>query len=342
MLFDSIDIYAQTSQRIRRLEGPPSNELTGDPITEARYGLLCYSFQTGGLVDTCRVEFHLEGIGGPGITEQCLPDANGQITRLDCANGGHTHGPPDFPNDPRPLTFNDEPVLYPGDELTDPVTEKFDVKAFSPLNTNTAFTWNLPQASGIYSFNAKLTATPGFAFFFIPNLVTTLETLGSIRVSQRTFGYRQFPENTAEYLRVRGGRNLGDPPPDPDHSDDVAFGAAEITHTVLPLIASEYFKLSDKFLSVNDISLPMGGVFDDNQDWGQPHAEHRFGRDVDINRAGTDCKLDLHLRAAINKFLVKLSETSKGTPRPFPSALLCESGGRKHIDITWLVTGPVI
>ena len=85
----------------------------------------------------------------------------------------------------------------------------------------------------------------------------------------------------------------------------------------------------------------MGGVFDDDQNWTEPHIEHRDGRDVDINRGGVNCKPDLHLRAAINKFLVKLDFTAKG-PRKPPSALLCESGGRKHIDITWLVTSPVI
>ena len=136
---------------------------------------------------------------------------------------------------------------------------------------------------------------------------------------------------------------MGDPVgSDPDHTESVAYAAAEITHTALKLIAAEYLKRSGKFLSINDISLPMGGVYDDNQDWQNPHKEHRFGRDVDINQAGTPCKADLHLRAAVNKYLVKLSQKSNGDPRDFPSALLCEPGGRKHIDITWLVTGPII
>ncbi len=129
---DSVAQTSQTAQRTARLFGPPSNELTNDPITRARFGMLCYSFRTGLLVDTCRVEFHLMDIGGFGITEQCVPDVNGQITAFDCANGGHTHGPPDFPDDPRPRTLNDDPVLYSGDELTDPVDDKFDVVELDP------------------------------------------------------------------------------------------------------------------------------------------------------------------------------------------------------------------
>lgn len=331
-----------TQQRNRQLTAKPANELTGNPLPEARYGLLCYSFKTGKLVDTCAVEFHLEGIGGPNATEECVTDANGQITTSNCATGGHTHGPPDFPNDPRPLTFNDEPVAYPGDTLTAPGQE-LDVAGFSPLNTNTAFEWKVPQASGIYSFNAKITATPGFAFFFIPTKITTLETIGKLRVSNPRVGYRQLPPSPAEYKLVRGGRNMGDPVgSDPDHTDSVAYGASEIAHTVLPLIASEYGRLRGRLLSINDISLPMGGVFDDNQNWTADHKTHRFGNDVDLNQDNAPCLGDLHLRAAVNKYLVKLSVTDTGKPRPFPSALLCESSGRKHIDITWLTTGPII
>lgn len=343
----SADVLAQiggpggTSQRERRLVSEPANELTGSPSPVAKYGLLCYSFKTGRLVDTCAVEFHLEGIGGPNVTEACVPDANGEISRTTCGNGGHTHGPPDFPQ-ARPLTLNDEPVLYPGDTLTAPGQE-LDVAGFSPLNTDTGFTWKVPQVAGIYSFNAKITATPGFAFFFIPTKITTLETLGTLRVTQTSDGYQQIPASPSEYALIRGGRNRGDPVgSDPDHFDTVAFGASEITHTVIPLIASEYGRLRGRLLSINDISLPMGGVFDDDQNWTNDHKTHRKGNDVDLNQDGKMCLADLHLRTAVNKFLVKLQFTDTGKPRPFPSALLCESGGRKHIDITWLTTGPII
>jgi len=344
LLIYSIDSVAQTTTRTRRLTVPPSNELTNDPITTARFGLLCYDLFTGALVDTCRVEFELRGVGGSGITVDCVPDANGDITVFSCGNGGHTHGPPDFPNNPRPITLNDTPLMYPGDELTSP-GEEFIAAGFSPLSQNTAFTWDVPQVAGIYEFNAKLTATPGYAFFWIPNKITTIETLGTLRATQARTAYRQFPDNPAEWARIRGGRNQGDPVgSDPDHTDSVAFGAAEITHQVLPLIAAEYAKLrpGNRRLSINDISLPMGGVFDDNQDWTRPHAEHRNGRDVDLNQDGLPCQADTHLRAAVNKFLVKLATNSNGQPRNPPSALLCESGGRKHIDVTWLVTSPII
>jgi hypothetical protein len=92
---------------------------------------------------------------------------------------------------------------------------------------------------------------------------------------------------------------------------------------------------------VNDISLPKGGVFDLQNDWNQfarSHSEHRDGRDIDINPAGINCLDDLALQAAVNKFLVPLEHRITNVQQPDPaSALLCETGGRKHIDITALV-----
>ena len=42
-------------------------------------------------------------------------------------------------------------------------------------------------------------------------------------------------------------------------------------------------------LAVNDMSLPLGGIFDLGEDWQPPHFEHRTGRNADIDvRRGTD------------------------------------------------------
>jgi murein endopeptidase len=70
-------------------------------------------------------------------------------------------------------------------------------------------------------------------------------------------------------------------------------------------------------LSINDMSLPQGGLFDIGADWDVPHAEHRLGTQADINQQGIPCLSDFALQAAI---------------RAVGAGRLCESGGRKHIN----------
>ena len=45
-------------------------------------------------------------------------------------------------------------------------------------------------------------------------------------------------------------------------------------------------------LSLNDMSLPWGGVFDIDDDWQPSHQFHRIGHSVDINKSGTFQKYD--------------------------------------------------
>lgn len=79
--------------------------------------------------------------------------------------------------------------------------------------------------------------------------------------------------------------------PDENHKNDVAF---YLEPAVVPKI-EEMLKDWQKnrgitsstptlVLSLNDMSLPWGGVFDLNLNWKQPHNAHRIGQSVDINR----------------------------------------------------------
>jgi len=70
-------------------------------------------------------------------------------------------------------------------------------------------------------------------------------------------------------------------------------------------------------LSINDMSLPQGGLFDFLATWKFPHDEHRVGTQADINQQGIPCTSDFALQAAI---------------RAVGATRLCESEGRKHID----------
>src|SRR5206468_12887847 len=60
-------------------------------------------------------------------------------------------------------------------------------------------------------------------------------------------------------------------------------------------IAADFFAITDRKLRINDISLPIGGLFDIHTDWLSPHQLHRVGVSVDISRfvcsaeATSDC-----------------------------------------------------
>jgi hypothetical protein len=106
---------------------------------------------------------------------------------------------------------------------------------------------------------------------------------------------------------------------------------------MLPLIAENYFVLSRRLLSINDMSLIKGGLFDimiNTPPWKPPHSSHREGKDADINQDGVGCDQDRDLRTAADQLLNKVKMPS-GNLR---SALFCEpcqstrTDCRKHID----------
>lgn len=97
------------------------------------------------------------------------------------------------------------------------------------------------------------------------------------------------------------------------------------TINTLELIAENYFKKVKRKLSVNDLSLPKGGLFDVHFNWRPGHKSHRTGTDADINQAGVPCNLDKKLRKSVKEAGAYLScEDTQGKPDP--------NGPFKHID----------
>lgn len=96
-------------------------------------------------------------------------------------------------------------------------------------------------------------------------------------------------------------------------------------------IAKEYRERTGQPLSVNDLSLPWGGLFDFENVYLPPHKTHREGIDADINQLGVPCFSDDKLKDAV-KAVAK---------RRFPVKLDCEIGDRidpetglrKHINL---------
>lgn len=245
-------------------------------------------------------------------------------------------------------------VKFDADELPfDKLAVKGNTLATPPL-TLAKVTHTVPQASGVLRITGFL----------------TMPRIGRTRwfcVTDQCFDFNGMVFDGTVDVRVRNLRQLRDPTPFPDdgtlpppsalyeksrredqnHLDEVAFAGTAFTLQTLPLIAEHYFSSSGRILSVNDISLPKGGVFDLKLNWkgGQRnpdgtltrfgHVEHREGNDVDINRRDPisgielDCKPDHALRLAVDQFL----EPQKRKDNRL-TALLCESRGRnKHLDM---------
>jgi len=141
--------------------------------------------------------------------------------------------------------------------------------------------------------------------------------------------------------RINVGIQLRELPPDPFYGvireDRIKHpnGTSGTANTLKRLkdLAAFYHTMTGQTqrLSINDISLPQGGLFDFRLDWSPPHEFHRKGIEVDINRAPLDqngnpltpidCVQDVTLREVVEWLAV-----DTGLPD-----LLCESGGRKHI-----------
>lgn len=344
-----------------RLAQQPSNEVTGD-AKETTYFFGCYC-NIGGRVEplACDFEYRVTGLASPANPVlPCDPaNPNGERT---CVTGGHSH------NGARPFVF-DPPgkVEFDADELPfDDLAVKGNTLATPPL-TLAKVTHKLPQVGGVLQIEGFLRfRTPGSRlirqwFCADPRCDDnkTININGTIDV--RVPDLTPLPGDPGQvtpdhYVK---GRN-----PDNNHIDAVAFSASAFTRVALPQLSNLFFSAAARNLSVNDISLPKGGVFDLKLNWkGEQenpdgtkttfgHVEHRDGNDADINTQGIDCQDDQALRFAIDRVLVGVlrkkpdgtlkTDPVTGKPLPF-SALLCEEDtGFKHIDFTRFVVPPTL
>jgi hypothetical protein len=144
----------------------------------------------------------------------------------------------------------------------------------------------------------------------------------------------KLPERTdLPYVVVRGGT---------DTHPEGTYGTQK-TLTRLQTISGAYFKLTKRKLSINDLSLPWGGLFDLCGTWnpadkcGDPlhggHGTHRLGTDADINRTDgggeyADCYTDQKLRKAIS-----ITNNDRSLPEGKAKLYNCDKEkGNKHVD----------
>lgn len=137
------------------------------------------------------------------------------------------------------------------------------------------------------------------------------------------------------YIRVR--KPLG-------HPDNVAYFGTINTLFLLNNIAISY-QDAGYLLSVNDMSLPRGGLFDVYAKYLTPHSYHRTGQSVDINKDHNgDCLQNKILRITVDEEMPIQAGSKFANPkRYFPSRFLCETGkqfgytNNIHIDFDGMV-----
>jgi len=125
----------------------------------------------------------------------------------------------------------------------------------------------------------------------------------------------------------------------PDHQDEDAYSGTIDANFNLIEIAEEYSNMTALPLSINDMSLPKGGLFDIKSNYALPHTWHRTGQSADINKpaAGINCRNDYDLIVAVN-FVMPAESRSFYTPK-IPKGFsrsgrfLCEPTGNIHIDL---------
>lgn len=234
--------------------------------SKVRFWYSCYDIETFQLLD-CGFTQKIIGLKEP-------------VSNLE-NNGGHAHN-----YDTHPLM---EPPSGPlnFENGIDTDHTPFGV-AGQTLNTIAAVTHPIPYISG--KIVSESTVTAPWRWSCVYNCYTYNSWKYEYTYDVGISGLEALPASGDHHVVVRGGTAT--------HPQGTS-GTPETVET-LNIIAEKYFILTDgRKLSVNDISLPMGGLFDHKATWVPPHKTHRTGTDADINRAQIDCYYDKKLRKAV-------------------------------------------
>lgn len=279
---------------LRFVRAEPFVEPPRFPSKNAMVGIFsCYDVRTGQLLN-CSVNYVVEGLA-PG------PESD----------GGHEH---DFGTHPVLDTrLGSGLQVWIGGALVPSAVDR--TIAFQTQNDRVLLFHSVPEVAGTIQIQATVTPPPryscvsscaaGYAFGVkVPGL-TPLASSDDIAL-------------------LRGDLDL------PRHPEG-QWGTPEALDA-LREIAKEYRERAGQRLSVNDLSLPWGGLFDFKLTrlYLDPHKTHREGTDADINQLGVPCFRDDKLRRAVEEV----------ANRGFPVKLDCESdagrdptGPLKHINL---------
>lgn len=286
-----------------------------------RTNISCYDAFNGEKLD-CDLSHRVIGLNEPyeGDTDEALDN-----------NGGHVHD------------YDTHPLIYPYSILTKLGFNGEDLEEDDNLwvigqtqNDYVYIVHPMPSASGKILTETIITAPENYvcASGCFSNTETKYETILDVGVYETKVINNLI--NYSWYTSVLELPLTGLPvPSDEDHYLKTGrtdthprnhYGTSD-TIDKIQRIAKIYYDATDKerTLSINDISLKKGGLFDvdDEQIWHPPHKTHRTGTDADIDVDDLNCYYDTELRRAVEKV------AGEGNSRPH---LLCEND--KHIPVS--------
>jgi hypothetical protein len=277
-------------------------------VVRKRTYIACYDISTGTLND-CSFDMTIRG-----LTPQATDPVN---------NGGHNH---DFDTHP----VGSLSIVSPF------VTGPSRSQAGQTLSNVFSVSHEMPIVSGKIDVRLNLRVPPGWRTVF-PRSCDATQTswcfLTTIDVGVPDL--TSLPDGSPFYVKIRRGA--------PNHEDSAAyFGTADAISN-LSAIAETYSDMTTLLLSVNDMSLPRGGVFDHRSTFNPPHVWHRTGQSADINKpAGQDCRNAYDIKVAVMFVMPPEAGSFFATRRGFPSAgrFLCETANDNNIHIDFDVVPP--
>lgn len=261
--------------------------------------LACFDALTG-LFISCDYEFSITGLKQPDSDP-----AN---------NGGHSHNTAVYPHPLGKLK-----VILPN-----PGLQNTTLKG-STQQSYVYFSHEIPDVSGKIETVMNLVPPPGYTApisCYGDYKTVCINTTVEVGVSN----LKWLPDAPSLYTKDRN--------PDAAHTNAVAFYGTNSALRNLNKIAYWYKRLYQT-LSINDMSLIEGGLFDTNSDYSSPHSWHRTGESVDINKKENgDCKKNIKLLVAVYLAMGRGGQ-SVFANRNLPSFghFLCETKHNNNIHI---------
>lgn len=320
---EELEVVSQPPSVI--LRDKTTQAITSYQPSPGDYPFVCDDVTTGALL-SCPYTYRLVGVDfgtDPFVT------FNPPLTNVD-SYGGHDHN---LDSHPFYWVANaSDPLSYPHDAIqvlnSGPFTrpDSLTVRG-NTQNQETSLRIIMPEAAGSIWVDLIVGSPPGYVCIGV--CWTSTESRSHITYLVQTEGFVQVPLQGTDYAVVRTT--------DFSHTDANATWALPGTITQLLTVAQKYHVATMRTLSINDMSLPKGGLFDIGSDWSPPHISHRDGKAFDVNKCDggsvcTPCSQtdELHVIARV---IDGLKPDQQVFSKNRPVGILCESGGRIHVNI---------
>ena len=276
-----------------------SNSETGRK-EKAEFGVDCYDMFSQQLID-CKVDLKVLGLAdvlpGLGYTSSGYPEILIVGGHMEDEHANIGTRPMFYPGGPILTAFNGLPI-----NINPPANPEV---IFNTNATQAVVDYSVPELGGLIAVQVDSIAINGYhcAIYCFDHLTTrTIFTfrVGTWQSATTQTKLFQLPADGGDYVIVvnpsTGHRDLTAGDPDDDFFDGEQTLGDNLDPNVMPwfyAFAGLYHNdhtapNSDSEahrLSVNDASLPLGGLYDVKQTWNPPHRGHRDGWAIDLNKA---------------------------------------------------------